>query len=488
MAFKHYPHELDKRIYIIPGVSLKDDDVSEFLTVMTKEKCIADGQQLLQEDPNASVLVAGSKDAEEKVFEGSNRTGGGMHILCAGLSTKNEHGTTGLISTDIKTELCYVPYNETLANYLLMDEELNDPSEKTERLINTIYRSSCTFNKHLNKLVSVKVVDHGDQCYFHKLSSERRLIKYEETVHIIGIFAIIMASLGIIGNGMGLSVHLSTRCEKRQSVYFVTKGLSEILLLGSIILKVSFNFTENTTDIIIPDYLHPILYQLSLFGRNWITVVLGIEKCLAVWAPFFARAHFGRGLEIKISLITVGISTVYTSCDFLTMHFISYLARVIDTDNLFVGSEIKMPIYSVIIYSLLPWTIVLISSIVAVVGVILSRKKRADLTNASAQEGNDQADSNNSDLVLPVLFNLFSFIISNIPVVMYIALVTVENTIEKVLLSDKYAIIIGAISLFFNIIGFSMDFYLSLAVREGFGDQFKANMHSIKNIFLRQDN
>ncbi len=243
--------------------------------------------------------------------------------------------------------------------------------------------------------------------------------------------------------------------------------------------------TDPTT--IITDYFHPILYQFSLFSRSWITVVIGVEKLLAVWAPFFARAHFDRGLEIKLSLITVGIAAVFTAGDFLTKHFTSYLARVMNIEYLFVGGEIKMPLYSVIICSLLPWVIVLVCSVVTVLGIRSSRKKRAKLTNTRNREGNDQADNNTSDLMVPVFLCLLAFIISSIPVVMYTVLVTIGNTLESAILSDKALVIMGMVYLFSDLIGYSIDFYVSLAVREEFRQQLKANLLSIENSFLRQD-
>ncbi len=468
------------------GLSFQDDDISEFITLMTTDECIKHGQKILQAEPNARIQVAGSKEAEDKMFEGTNRTGGGMHILCAGHSMPDKLGTTSMIPTEIIGHMCYVMYNETLENYLAMDRDLNNPSEQTQTLLKEIYTSSCTFKQKSDKVVSVKLVEKEHQCYFDKLSKDMSPILYSKMKDLAAYIAIVLGGLGILGNGIGLSVHFSTGCDKKQSVYFVTKGFSDSLLLACTIIQGSLTL-ETDPNLIIADYWHPILYQFSLFSRNWITVVIGLEKVLAVWAPFFARAHFGRGLEIKLSLITVGIASVFTAGDFLTRHFISYLARVIDIKYLLIGGEIKMPIYSVVIFSLLPWVIVVVCSVITVVGIKSSRKKRARLTN---QEGNDQVDNNthdNGDLILCLL----AFIISNVPVVIYAVLLTIGNTLENailVILRGKTTVIMGMVYLFFNLIGYSMDFYVSLAAREGFREQLKANMLSIKNRFLRKTN
>ncbi len=473
------------------GISFRDEDISEFFTLMTPDECIKNGQQVLLEDPNTKIQVEGSKEAEDQIFSGTNKTARGMHILCAGLSTNIVQGTTGLIGMEIKTDVCYVKYNKTLANYLAMDGDLNNPSEKTERIINEIYKRSCTFNKKSDRLVSVKVVEQDHHCYFQDLSSEA---SYKKVTDIVGYIAITLASLGIVGNGVRLSVHLSTRCDKKQSVYFVTKGLSETFLLVCIILQVSCIFiTDSTT--VTTDYLHPILYQFSLFSRNWITVIIGIEKCLVVWAPFFARAHFTRGLEIKLSLITVGIAAIFTAIDFLTKHFISYLTSIIDTDNLFIGGEIKMPIYSVVIHSLLPWVIVVISSVVAALGIRLSRKKRDELRNRSTikrakpsirmgKESKEPEENDNGNPTAPVLLCLLAFIVSSVPVVVYVISINIGDTVVEVFLSYKATLVIGMVSVFFAIIGYSMDFYVLLAGRAEFREQLKENLFSLKNICL----
>ena len=448
---------------------------------MTPDECIKNGQQIVREN-KLDVQVEGSEKAEETMFEGTNRTAKRMHIICAGLSTHNVHSTTALVPVTITANVCYVRHNKTLTNYLEMDGDLKNPSEKTKELLKTIYTRSCSFNKKSDKLVSLKVVQQSEECYFRELTLTALSRAVYEMTNVAVYIVIPLAGLGIVGNIVALSVHLSTRCDKKQSVHFVVKGLSEVLLLVCIILQASFIFMDNpspTADILVY-YLHPNLYHFSLFCRNWVTVIIGIEKCLAVWAPFFAMAHFNRCLEIKLSLITVGIAGIFTAGDFLTKYFISDLIDLVDIDILFIGGKIKMALFSVIIHSLLPWVIVLICSVVAVSGVKSFRKKRAELSNRRAEEGNDQAE--NSDLVKPVLLCLLAFIISGIPVVMYMVVITIGSTLEKAIFSDNASVIMGMVSVLSNIIGFSMDFYVSLAAREDFREQ----LYAMKNLCMRQ--
>ncbi len=119
-------------------ISLGDDDITEFFTLMTPDECIKNGQQIVREN-KLDVQVEGSEKAEEKMFEGTNRTAKRMHIICAGLSTHNVHSTTALVPVTITTNVCYVRHNQTLTDYLEMDGDLKNPSENTKELLKTIY-------------------------------------------------------------------------------------------------------------------------------------------------------------------------------------------------------------------------------------------------------------------------------------------------------------------------------------------------------------
>ncbi len=168
------------------GLSFRDDEISEFFTLMTIDECIKHGQKVLREEPNAQIQVAGSKEVEDKILEGTNRTGGGMHILCARLSMPAVVGTAGMVPSKIKSNLCYVKYNETLANNLAMDGDMSNPSEQTQKLMKEIYTSSCTFNKKIDKVVSVKLIEQENQCYFPLLSKGMSQVLYLKMVQIAG--------------------------------------------------------------------------------------------------------------------------------------------------------------------------------------------------------------------------------------------------------------------------------------------------------------
>ncbi len=397
--------------------------------------------------------------------------------------------TTGLKPRNIRRDICYVRYNETLANYVPLDRESNETSERAEtELMKAIYSSSCSFDEQSENLVALMLVEETDQCQFGTLSS--RVARQEKgTGHIgsIGAYiAIILTTGGIAGNTISLSILLSTEYQKRHSVYSVAKGLSEIMLLLCTILQLSLFFSGNA-NAVITDYLHPVFYQFALFSRSWITVVIGIEKCIAVWAPFYARAHLGRGMEIKMAFIIVAISISFTVGDFLTKYFMSELNSVIDIDNLFIGNEVKIAIYSVAISFFLPWIIVDICSVLGVLGVRSIRKKRYRLTRQTSKTGNDKAKDDNNDLVLPVLLNLLSFLVCCFPCIMYATFLVASATLENTFLTYEIIGITGIVSIFFNIIGFSMDFYLSLARQPEFRQLLKTKLTSVQNIIFRRD-
>ncbi len=342
---------------------------------MTMEECIREGQQLLRRDPNAHQEVVGSNDMADQIFEGTNGTHSNNHILCAEVRTKGIQIVDSTRPMDIRTELCYVKHNQTLVNSIENDMELSQRSEKTERLINSIFTGSCQFDKKSERLVSVKVVESPEQCNVHTLLSKKtrgnagmeHLSKSRPAIYA----AIVLSTIGIFGNGLSLSVYLNPGYQHKQSVYFMAKGLCEILSLICTVMYVSLFLLSND---IMTHYVHPLLYQFAVFCRNWITMVIGVEKCLAVWAPFMARAYFGRGLSIKFSLATISAAVLFTCADFLTKYFASDLDKLINIDYLFIGGQVKMAILSVIICTLLPWTIVLLCSVVTVLGIIIQEE------------------------------------------------------------------------------------------------------------------
>ncbi len=136
-----------------------------------------------------------------------------------------------------------------------------------------------------------------------------------------------------------------------------------------------------------------------------------------------------------------------------------------------------MAISTVVISFLLPWAITLICSVIAVLGVKSQRKKRAKLTNNITQRGTGQVEN----LALPVFLCIFSFLICSIPVVMHTVQITVSTKLTHMFLSVKVIAISGVVASFFNIVGFSLDFYLSLATRPDFRKQVKANLCCRKN-------
>ncbi len=450
---------------------------------MTMEECIKKGQQLLRRDPDAHVEVAGSDDMAQQIFEGTNRTHSNRHILCAGVRTKGIQIVDSTRPMDIRTELCYVKHNQTLVNFIESDKELNQRSEKTERLINSMFTDSCQFDKKSERLVSIKVVESPERCNVHALSLKvsrgnagmEHLSKARPAIYV----AIVLTTIGFFGNCLSLSVYLHPGYQHKQSVYFMAKGLCEMLSLICTVMHVSQFLLSND---IMTHYVHPLLYQFAVFCRNWITTVIGVEKCLAVWAPFMARAYFGRGLSIKLSLGTISLAVLFTCGDFLAKYFVSDLDKLINIDYLFVGGEVRMAIFSVIICTLLPWTIVLLCSVVTVLGIRSFRKKRAELTNRATQSGENQQQNDNNDLILPVLLCLFSFLVFSTPVVMHAVLTALTSTLETIFISLDIIEDLNLVVVFFNIFGFSMDFYLSIAAQQEFRDKLKENLLSIKNI------
>ena len=470
------------------GLSLLDEDVSDFFTVMTMEECIREGQQLLRKDPDANLEVVGSEDMAEQIYKGTNRTQRNSHILCAGLRSKGLQIADSPKPMNIRSQLCYVGYNQTLADNSEIKRELNERNEKTERLIKSIFIGSCPFDEKSERLVSLKVVESPDQCNIHDLSL--KISMGSQGMEILGkskpaiYVAIVLATFGFFGNLLSCSVYLSPGYHHKQIVYFMAKVLCEMLALICTVIYVSLLLSPND---IMTGYVYPILYQFAMFARNWITVVIGVEKCVAVWAPFMARAYFGRGLSIKVSLAIITIAVLFTSADFLTKYFASDLAKFINIDYLFIGGEVKLAILCAIFCTLLPWTIVLLCSVVTVLGIRSSRKKRAELTNRAHQSGENQQQNDNNDLILPVLLSMFSFIVFSIPVVMHAVLTALTSTLETLFLSLGIIENLKLVVIFFNIIGFSMDFYLLFAAQTEFRAKLKENFISTTNIGTHSD-
>ncbi len=70
---------------------------------------------------------------------------------------------------------------------------------------------------------------------------------------------------------------------------------------------------------------------------------------------------------------------------------------------------------------------------------------------------------------------------------MHAVLTALTSTLETLFLSLDIIEDLNLVILFFNIFGFSMDFYLSIAAQQEFRDKLKENLLSIKNIGTDSD-
>ncbi len=443
-----------------------DDDMKGFLTIMTVEECIKMTREILNNDPLA-LHVANTQHIDDAIREGLNKTRAPGHLLCAQLE-----GNDG----DMMVEVCSVIYNHTLASNIETYYELHGNKEFHGTIVKEIYENSCSYDRNRHKLVEVKVVSSVQQCAIFNLALKPTLIFQPRVL----IPAIVLACFCAVTNILAMTVYLSTDYQRSYhiSVYFLVKALFDELFLIIMVIFLLGLLKPGIFYWVLRDIIYIVVVKLSYVGHNWISAVLSIERSIAVLAPMFARAHFGRCLSIKVSIGTAVASVLIVTADTLIIHFKTALANIFSVDDLFMGGEIKMAFHFLILAFLLPWIIVLVCTILTAIAIKISSIRRARLTNSTSSGPHTQqseTQNTNTAVFKMGLICLIAFLITGAPFISAIIIVIVGSTPVKMLGSSLGIEIYSVFSLFFTIICFSLDFFLMLLQVE-FRRQLKRNI------------
>ena len=450
------------------GISPEDDDMQGFLIVVPMAQCIQTMRSNLKEDPQMQV-VTNNAEIEERIFENMTRSN---HYLCAAYQ---------IIGSNVVSDLCMVKYNKTLDASLKADQEVKQRSRKTEKLIHEIYNKSCYPDPSLSgHQVSIEVVESYAQCKSQVLSLQIFFSKIT-TTDVVKYTGIIIAVIGISGNLVGILGFIGSDYQSthKTCIYFVVKMVFETLQL---IISIWFNLSlmgnkfnlslmGNKETKYWETFAYRVTRQLAATGKNWFSVIIGFEQCLAVIFPFFAREYLRKSVAQKVTTVTIILCVVSTLVDTTVYYFASHNVK-----------DYNIVLHTIIITTFLPWTMALICSVVTVIGFKLARKRRQEQLAAANAAQNQQSSANDNNYLLEriIFFSIITFMISNLPLVCEYVLLIMS---QKRAISDRLFDVIVLVSYYFILIGDSISFYLFLVSLQEFRAQLKKHFLTVKDIF-----
>ena len=462
-----------------------------YLRIMSGEECVQETVEGLKNNPEAAV-ISNSQMMENRIFETLNTTQKASHLLCGTYQYTGEYESS---------ELCMVKYNDTLAEYLEMERVSNKTDHKSQKLMREIYFKSCSFNPEEGTFKSVKLVESTDQCEVYSVLM--RVLYVIEIIDLKIVYStLVIASIGCVGNICAIAVYLSGEYQRVQhiSVYMLVKNAFELIEYVNVFIYFSSlkifidndrdqwnSFTGKTHHDHVIKYGVPIVFLLSVVGRSWISAVLAIERCTAVWAPFWAREHLGRPLAIKLSVATIIGSVIFTAVDFLLSHYRISIGNI--AKGMFIGGGHKVAILNMIFSFLVPWLIVLICTVATSIGMKLSSRRRLQMMGRreNQSQGGTSQRNNAIDgvLVRMVLLSMVSFIISSVPFISEIVILIMGSTTQRFIESSKTIDIIGVVEIYFLLISYALDFYFALFTRPEFRKQLNKYAKSIKSLVIK---
>ncbi len=169
----------------------------------------------------------------------------------------------------------------------------------------------------------------------------------------------------------------------------------------------------------------------SEIGTMLVTLSLAVQRLMAVATPLKAKVYLNKGVTKKICIIVVCMCVVIPTICFVVIYIASdfqpscYLTDV-DTDFMFHFSIVWS-----VLFITLPWLTIIIITFVTLYHVVVSRKKRNELTSP-----NPNAPSNTGlhkeDLAMVIVICI-SFFIFLAPEILLNALALIGPNIDMLL-------------------------------------------------------
>lgn len=156
--------------------------------------------------------------------------------------------------------------------------------------------------------------------------SESLLVSTTRTVCQIWI-SFPIAVCGIIGNFLSIIVFNRYKQARPTTMLLKAIAVTETLILILILILRSFREFELPFSILFVSHMFPILYPLTYFFKMvniWLTVLLTVERCIAVCKPFKAQVICTSKKTRNAIIVIILIVALFTTPRFYEYHHVPF--------------------------------------------------------------------------------------------------------------------------------------------------------------------
>uniref|UniRef100_G1K8B3 G-protein coupled receptors family 1 profile domain-containing protein n=1 Tax=Anolis carolinensis TaxID=28377 RepID=G1K8B3_ANOCA len=149
------------------------------------------------------------------------------------------------------------------------------------------------------------------------------LSKPDSTIHAIFILTFCIIIVGIVGNGY--VVWLLGFCIKRNkfTIYVLNLAIADLgMLIGSLAFSVPLFNTELKVANV--QKIQWFFWQFALCSYSvglYLLTAIGVERCLCILFPIWARCHRPKQLSITVSVLSWIVSALFCITEFLLHYF-----------------------------------------------------------------------------------------------------------------------------------------------------------------------
>ncbi len=320
------------------GIQLSDPDITEIIRVLPEEECIEDIIEKKDALDSGEDYALQTDLADEKLA-GLNISDS---VLCATIYSDTNSEERKLLHTDVCFSSNTDPRIVTFSKKQRLGEQPTE-SDKTDLVYAYFERCDSKYRSRYEEekvTVEMLVVTFPGECHNAKAvkSKENDIVKYKHFRQYFQIVAYVLASLGLLGNLISLIVCCTPSfiADQHISIYVIARCIYDTFMLIYCIVRMAdkgddlsvLNVTHvDGQEFGIVAYLQCIsvfiFFMTSKLGTVLLTLVISIERYIAVQIPFKAKLYLNHRIAKFILIGVVCMTIVIPLIIFIPLYFTS---------------------------------------------------------------------------------------------------------------------------------------------------------------------
>ncbi len=435
------------------GIYITDDDIKEVVLILPYEKCIKDIVETVENEEEEAMFFT---DLENDPFENITDA-----VLCMRMYRNGD-------DVPVMEDMCLVRSEGDILSLRQKQNRGNQLSDLDQDTLREHYFQYCSSDyeamyRQNSITLDFLLVSSPNQCDSFVKQKIVSLMEAGESEKVFQIIGYTITVIGILGSLLSLSVFCRPSFLARHHVGYlcIIRSIFDIFMLvycalsGFIERETDFTLIAETQDA--KETFSPSKYGLlqccsfyiffmsSEIGVMLITLALSVQRLLAVAIPLKAKVYLNKRVAKKLCVIVVCMCVVIPAICFVMI----YIATDFNPSCYITDAHTDFMFHFLIVWSTLfitlPWlTIILITSL-TIYYVVISRKKRNELTEMNPNATSQQIEFQKDDFTMIIVVGI-GFLIVLVPEMLLNALALVGQNID-LMLSALYIQIATYISL-----------------------------------------